>query len=74
MPDDGSSILRTLSRYQLFLCSSTSEGIASSESILVEKSKFLVTFWVSIIPSFRGYSLQQILYHWKELAFSITEP
>ena len=50
------------------------EGLASSESILVENSKFLVALWVSINPSFRGYSLQQIVYHWKELAFSIARP
>ena len=46
------------------------EEIASSESRLVEKSKFLVALWVSILPSFRGYSFDQIVYYWKELAYS----
>lgn len=44
------------------------EGIIVNESILVEKSKFLVAFWVSILPSFRGYFLDRIVYHWQEVA------
>ena len=50
------------------------EGIAVNESRLVEKSKFLVVFWVSILPSFRGYHLDQIVYHWQEVAFSMIGP
>ena len=50
------------------------EGIACNESRLVEKLKFLGAFWVSILPYFRGYSLDQIASHWKEVAFSMTGP
>ena len=50
------------------------KGIASSESNVVEKLKFFVALWVSINASFRGYSLQQTMYHWKELAFSNARP
>ena len=50
------------------------EGIASSESRHVERSKFLAALWVSIFPSFRGYSFDQIMYHWKELAYSHAGP
>ena len=46
------------------------EGISSSESRLVDKTKFLVALWVSINPSFKGYSIDQIVYQWKELALS----
>ena len=48
------------------------EGIASNESRLMKKSKFLVAFWMSILHSFRGYSLDQIVYHWKEVALSLV--
>ena len=41
------------------------EGIAVSESRLVEKTKLLVALWVFILPSFKGYSLDQIVFHWK---------
>ena len=50
------------------------EGIAVSESRLVEKTKLLVALWVFILPSFKGYSLDQIVFHWKEVAFSMTGP
>ena len=47
------------------------EGISVSESNMLEKLKFLVASWVSILPSFKGFSLDQIVYHWKEVAFSM---
>ena len=50
------------------------EGVASSVSCLVGKTKFLVALWVSISPSFKGYSREQLMLHWKELAFSYAGP
>ena len=50
------------------------EGVETSDSNLVEKTKFLVAFGVSISPSFKGYSTEQIMIHWKELAFSFAGP
>ena len=50
------------------------EGAAISETCLVKKVKFLVALWLSISPSFSGYSIKKIMLHVKELAFSFAGP
>ena len=50
------------------------EGVGTCDSHLVGKARFLVALWVSISPSFRGYSIEQIMLQWKELAFSFAGP
>lgn len=46
------------------------EGKVSSKSSMVERTKFPVALWVSINPAFGDYTIDQIVSHWKELAFS----
>ena len=50
------------------------ERVESSVSCLVEKTNFLVALWISTSKSFEGYSMEQIMLHWKELAFSYEGP
>ena len=46
------------------------QEVSSSKEALPFKVKFLVASWVSILPIFSGYSINDITRCWKELAFS----
>lgn len=46
------------------------EGKKCLEEILCDKIKFSVVQWVQISPTFKDYPIDQIMFSWKELAFS----
>ena len=50
------------------------EAVVTSENCLVEITMLTVAFWVAINPSFKGYSYDQIVLPWKEMAISFAGP
>ena len=42
----------------------------SSEEILCDKIEFSVAQWVKINTLFKDYPIDQIMYNWKDIAFS----
>lgn len=44
--------------------------VSSSKEAIAFKVEFLVASWVSVLPIFRGYSIDDITICWKEVAFS----
>ena len=46
------------------------EGIVSSVNLVSDKIKLSVAFWLSTNPLFHGFSLDQVMLNWKEVAES----
>lgn len=48
-------------------------GTTSHLQVLVERAKFFVASWVGDVPQFRDFSMDFILFKWKEVAFEEGE-
>ena len=48
------------------------EGTRTKEEILCDRIKYSVAQWVKINTPFKDYSTHQIVFNWKELAFSLS--
>eukprot|EP00268_Persea_americana_P001989 TRINITY_DN10594_c1_g1_i3.p2 TRINITY_DN10594_c1_g1~~TRINITY_DN10594_c1_g1_i3.p2 ORF type:complete len:169 (-),score=19.94 TRINITY_DN10594_c1_g1_i3:360-866(-) len=46
------------------------KGVSSSKEAMAFKVKYLIASWVSVLPNFRGYSIDDISRCWKEVVFT----
>lgn len=47
-------------------------GVAVNGESLIGKITFTIAFWVSINRLFHGYTLDQVMFNWKEVASSFV--
>ena len=48
------------------------EGVAVNGASLIVKITFTIAYWVSINCVFHGYTLDQVMFIWKEVALSFA--
>lgn len=49
------------------------DGITYPMQRLVDKAKFLVASWVLVLPIFRGFSMNLLIFRWREVALEKRE-